>query len=304
MKALVTKTTGLWYEVKSDTAIHVARLRGKFKLENKKTTNPIAVGDWVTIEPNGATKNEWVITGIHERENYIVRQSPRKKGHDHLIASNVDQALIFFTFKSPRTSIGFIDRVLVTLEAYRIPAIILLNKTDLYSQEELDNWAQLTTVYEQLGYRVVKTSLSENQIDLSKLLAKKTTLLVGHSGTGKSTLINQTVSEVSQATSEISSFADKGIHTTTFAEMFFIDEATSLIDTPGIKELGLAEVQPEELDHYFPEMRSRLGQCKFHDCQHTEEPKCAIKQAVEEGEIAFFRYESYLSMLLGEDNRR
>ena len=304
MKALVTKTTGLWYEVKSDTAFHIARLRGKFKLEDKKITNPLAVGDWVTIEPNGDAKNEWVITEIHERDNYIVRQSPRKKGHDHLIASNVDQALIFFTFKSPRTSIGFIDRVLVTLEAYRIPAIILLNKTDLCSQEELENWQQLTAAYEKIGYQVDKTSLTENATDLTKYLSGKTTLLVGHSGTGKSSLINNEVPEVHQTTSEISSFADKGIHTTTFAEMFFIDESTRLIDTPGIKELGLAEVQPEELDHYFPEMRVHLGQCKFHDCQHTEEPNCIIKQAVEDGEIAFFRYESYLSMLLSEDNRR
>lgn len=304
MKALVTKTTGLWYEVKSSTAFHVARLRGKFKLENNKTTNPIAVGDWVTIEPNGESRDEWVITEIHLRDNYIVRQSPRKKGHDHVIASNVDQALIFFTFKSPRTSIGFIDRVLVTLEAYRIPAIILLNKTDLCSDEELANWQQLTEAYKKIGYQIAKTSLIDNPTDLTDLLKSKTTLLIGHSGTGKSSLINNEVPEVTQAVSQISSFADKGIHTTTFAEMFFIDEDTRLIDTPGIKELGLAEVQPEELDHYFPEMRAYLGQCKFHDCQHTEEPNCVVKQAVESNEIAFFRYESYLSMLLAQDNRR
>lgn len=304
MKALVTKTTGLWYVVKSDSAFHVARLRGKFKLEDKKVTNPIAVGDWVTIESNDQAKDEWVITEIHNRTNYIVRQSPRKKGHDHMIASNVDQALVFFTFKSPRTSIGFIDRVLVTLEAYRIPAIILLNKTDLCSEEELKNWHQLKEVYKKIGYQVAETSLTENKTDLTKYLRGKTTLLVGHSGTGKSSLINNEVPDTSQAVSEISSFADKGIHTTTFAEMFFIDESTGLIDTPGIKELGLAEVEPEELDHYFPEMREYLGQCKFHDCQHTEEPNCIIKQAVEESEIAFFRYESYLSMLMSEDNRR
>lgn len=304
MKALVTKTTGLWYEVKNDAVFYAARLRGKFKLENKKTTNPLAVGDWVTIEPNNNATNEWVITEIHNRDNYIARQSPRKKGHAHIIASNVDQALIFFTFKSPRTSIGFIDRVLVTLETYRIPAVILLNKTDLCSQEELDEWEQLSSVYEKIGYQVDKTSLTEDATDLTEYLSGKTTLLVGHSGTGKSSLINNEVSEVHQTTNEISSFADKGIHTTTFAEMFFIDEFTRLIDTPGIKELGLAEIQPEELGHYFPEIRAHLGQCKFHNCQHTEEPNCIIKQAVENGEIAFFRYESYLSMLMSEDNRR
>ena len=194
--------------------------------------------------------------------------------------------------------------MLVTLEAYRIPAFILLNKTDLYSKEELENWDQITEVYRKIGYQVDKTSLTENPTDLTKYLKGKTTLLIGHSGTGKSSLINNEVPEVHQTISEISSFADKGIHTTTFAEMFFIDESTRLIDTPGIKELGLAEVQSEELDHYFPEMRSHLGQCKFHDCQHTEEPNCIVKQAVEDGKIAFFRYESYLSMLLSEDNRR
>ena len=304
MKASVTKTTGLWYEVKSENTIYIARLRGKFKLENNKTTNPIAVGDWVTIEPNDDKGEEWVITEIQLRENYIARQSPRKKGHGHIIASNVDQALIFFTFKSPRTSIGFIDRVLVTLEAFRIPAIILLNKTDLCSDEELANWQQLTEAYEKIGYRIAMTSLTENTTDLSDLLKDKTTLLVGHSGTGKSSLINNEVTDVAQAVSQISSFADKGIHTTTFAEMFFIDKCTRLIDTPGIRELGLAEIQPEELDHYFPEMRVLLGQCKFHNCQHTEEPNCAIKQAVESNDIAFFRYESYLSMLLSQDNRR
>ncbi len=304
MKALVTKTTGLWYEVKSDSVTRVARLRGKFKLEDKKITNPIAVGDWVTIEPNDQSKDEWIITEIHPRDNYIVRQSPRKKGHDHIIASNVDQALIIFTFKSPRTSIGFIDRVLVTLEAFRIPAIILLNKTDICSKEELANWDQIAKVYEKLGYHTEKTCLVNNPTDLFKYFENLNTLLIGHSGTGKSSLINNEVPETTQAVNEISSFADKGIHTTTFAEMFFINEDSTLIDTPGIKELGLSEVEPEELDHYFPEMRVHLGQCKFHDCQHTEEPNCVVKQAVEDGEIAFFRYESYLSMLLSEDNRR
>jgi ribosome biogenesis GTPase len=304
MKGLVTKTTGLWYEVRSDLGTHVARLRGKFKLDDKKVTNPIAVGDWVEITQNEQHKEEWVITEINQRENYIARQSPRKKGHDHIIASNVDQALVFFTFNSPRTSIGFIDRVLVTLEAFRIQAIILLNKTDLCTTEELAQWKAIAEVYEKLGYFTFQTSLVESTNDVSALLQNHTTLLVGHSGTGKSTLINALVPKAKQRVNEISSFANKGIHTTTFAEMFFINDDTRLIDTPGIKELGLSDIEPDELDHYFPEIRAHHNECKFHDCKHTEEPGCIIKQKVEEGEIAYFRYESYLSMLYPDDNRK
>lgn len=303
MKALVVKTTGLWYEVLAEGERKVARLRGKFKLENKKVTNPIAVGDWVDIDQLDK-EDEFVIVNIHPRSNYIARQSPRKKGHDHLIASNVDQAVIFFTFHTPRTSIGFVDRILVTLEAFRIPGMIILNKTDLYSEEELNQWQAIAGVYEKLGYKTSSTQLPDESEKLIEEFSGKSSLLVGHSGTGKSTLINSLVPDADLAVNQISNFSKKGVHTTTFAEMHFLDENSKLIDTPGIKELGLSDIGADELAHYFPEMREFLGQCKYHNCQHTEEPGCLIKQKVEDGEIAFFRYESYLSMLFSEDNRR
>ncbi len=305
MRGLVTKSTGSWYRVLLDQGTEVdARIRGKFKLENKKITNPIAVGDYVGLEENAG---EYVIVEIEERENYIIRQSPRKKHHDHLIAANVDQAVLIATLKMPRTSLGFIDRFLVTLEAFRIPGIILFNKTDLLTEEEKDEVGYLCFLYEKhVGYKCLQTSFIENGLteDLRSLFQGKKTLLSGHSGAGKSTLINLLFPDIDQKVSEVSSFANKGVHTTTFAEMFLIDEDSAVIDTPGIKELGLSEIDPEELAHYFPEMRDLLGQCKFHNCIHTNEPGCAVKAAVEEGIISEERYYSYMSMLESDDNRR
>ncbi len=304
MKGLVIKSTGSWYRVKSEQGINEARLIGKFKLEDKKITNPIAVGDEVVFEPNPGTTDEWLIKEILPRKNYIIRKSPRKKGHDHLIATNVDQAVMIATLKMPKTSLGFIDRFLVTLEAFRIPGVIFFNKTDLLNEKEKEHLIDLAARYYEIGYECTFGSVIENKLGgIREILSNKISLLSGHSGSGKSSLINALVPEVKQKVAEISNFAKKGIHTTTFAEMFFADDM-SVIDTPGIKELGLSEIEPEELGHYFPEFRALLGQCKFNNCLHVEEPGCVVKDALESGEIHYERYISYLSMLEDDDNRR
>lgn len=304
MKALVVKSTGLWYEVQAGEDRLIARLRGKFKLEDKKLTNPLSVGDWVEIEPNQQVENEWVITKIYERENYVIRESPRKKGHDHLIASNIDQGILVVTLKKPRTSLGFIDRFLITLEAFRIPGVILFNKSDLYRAKEMEIISELKPIYESIGYSFHLCQFDkEVDEEVAELLSNKTSLLSGHSGAGKSTFINQLLPDANQEVSEISDFANKGVHTTTFAELFFLDNKTAIIDTPGIKELGLSEIEDEELSHYFPEMRQYLGQCKFHNCLHENEPGCRVKEAIGK-EVSELRYKSYLAILREEDNRK
>ena len=303
MIGLVTKSTGLWYKVKAGDQILDARLKGRFKLENKKITNPIAVGDTVEVEPNRQAENEWVIRKIKARANYLIRQSPRNKRFDHLIASNLDQGVLIVTFREPRTSIGFIDRFLISLEAFRIPGALIFNKKDLYTAKDLSLYDELKYIYEHAGYEVRISSFLEGVSGVRSLFRHKRTLLSGHSGSGKSTLINRLIPSADQTVGKISSITSKGIHATTFAELFFMDDDSSVIDTPGIKELGLAEVEPNELSHYFPEMREYLGSCKFYNCLHKKEPGCIVKKALGK-EISQRRYESYLSILSGSDNRK
>ncbi|MDX1904126.1 MAG: ribosome small subunit-dependent GTPase A [Thermonemataceae bacterium] len=308
MQGIIIRSTGSWYDVKSENQELIkCRLRGKFKTKDLKVTNPIAVGDKVVWEWDDPKEKIGIITDILPRENYIIRKSVHKTAHGHLIAANIDQALIVVTLTSPRTSLGFIDRFLVSAEAYRIPAVIAFNKQDLLDEEDKAYQAELIEIYEEIGYRCLRTSAIQNAgiEDFEKILEGKITLLSGHSGVGKSSLLNAINPNLNLRTSEISNFANKGVHTTTFAEMFELNPNTFIIDTPGIKELGIAEIQPDELSHYFPEMRDYLGTCKFGGrCTHTHEPQCKIIEAVEKGLIALFRYESYVSMLSGEDNRK
>ena len=302
----VVKSTGSWYVVYSEGEMLSCRIRGKLKLQDRKVTNPVAVGEYVKITEECKDESVWVITEIVPRKNYIIRESPRKKAHAHIIASNIDLALILATYTYPKTSLGFIDRFLVTAESYHIPAAIVFNKSDILRDEDLEEVKFILKGYERLGYQVLIISAQEQEdfYELTKILQGKTTLISGHSGVGKSTLINRLVPEAQQKVAKVSNFASKGTHTTTFAEMFFLDEHTAIIDTPGIKEFGLMDISPDELDLYFPEMRDLSDKCKFHNCTHTHEPGCAILAALEQGEINPDRFQSYLSMLENDDNRR
>ena len=307
MKGVVVKSTGSWYLVRdAEGKLHRARLRGKFKLKGMKVSNPLAVGDRVEFDVETTGEDTAVIHKIEDRENYIIRQSTHKTAFSHIIAANLDQALLIVTLVSPRTSFGFIDRFLVTAEAYDIPTILVFNKTDLYDDEMRDYQRQISHMYQQIGYNSITVSAksSEGIAEMNSLLEGKTTLLSGHSGVGKSTLINIIVPDLELKTSEISDFSDKGVHTTTFAEMFEVDKDTYIIDTPGIKELGIVDIPKNQLGHYFPEMRDRMNQCRFNNCTHFNEPGCAIVEAVRHNEISLTRYESYLSMLMGDDNRK
>jgi ribosome biogenesis GTPase len=304
MKGRVFKSTGSWYTVKVDNRYIQCRLRGKLRLDEEKVTNPITVGDWVGITMDN--DSEGIIHEVLPRENYIIRKSTRKKKHSHRLAANIDQAVVVVTLVAPRTSLGFIDRFLVACESFRIPALLAFNKSDLLDSAGLQYYEELKFDYQELGYKTLLMSAATGEgIQLFKEeLTNKTSLIAGHSGVGKSTLLNLLSPEISQRTAEISEAVGKGIHTTTFAEMFEVWENTYVIDTPGIKELGLWNIKDEELSHYFPEMRKYIGQCKYYNCTHIHEPDCAFRAAMEEGKIAPFRYENYLSMLKDDDNRR
>lgn len=305
MRGLVTKSTGSWYLVLGEQGQRVeCRIKGKFRTKGIKTTNPIAVGDWVNyeLEPD---QDSAIITDLEPRRNYIIRRSVNLSKQTQIIGANLDQAILVVTLASPPTSLGFIDRFLVTAEAYDIPAILVFNKLDLFSEEGLDILAEYIAIYEQIGYPcyAVSAQTGENIELIRSLLKDKVTLVSGHSGVGKSTLINALEPAIKLRTGEISDWSDKGKHTTTFAEMIELSFGGKLIDTPGIRELGIVDIEKGELSHFFPEMRARLNACRFHNCRHINEPGCVIIDAVGEGDIESSRYDSYLSIYNNQDTR-
>jgi ribosome biogenesis GTPase len=301
LKALVYKSTGSWFVVKTaDGKAFNARIKGVFRMDAAITsTNPIAVGDEVEIETDEGPESTVSITTIYPRRNYINRQAPSQRRHHHIVAANLDQSLLFATLKDPKTSQGFIDRFLVTCEAYHVPAIIVFNKTDVYRNKEQEMLEAWTDIYSGIGYKVIAMSVKESRgIDeVKELLKDKITLLSGHSGVGKSSFINVLFPHMDLRTQEVSGWSGKGLHTTTFAEMFDLPGGGHIIDTPGIRELGLVNISKQELSHYFPEMRDLVPQCQFNNCLHTNEPGCAVKQAVADGLVSEDRYVSYYKIL-------
>jgi len=304
MKGIVMRSTGSFYNVQGEDDSHYnCRVRGKIRLDDSKETNPIAVGDHVVFDVEG---NDATIKEILPRRNHILRQSVKKTGHSHVLAANVDQAIIVATLAFPRTSLGFIDRFLISAESFRIPQVLVFNKKDMLNEEGEKIQQDLMHLYSAIGVTCFAISaLQEDQQIISEILQDKITLIAGHSGVGKSTLINKLAPHIDQKIGEISDFSAKGTHTTTFAEMFPLDKKTFIIDTPGVKEWGITDMSQQEISDYLPEMRDLRLHCKFGSrCLHLSEPKCAVIEAVHAGTIAISRYESYVSIVLGKDNRK
>jgi len=305
MQGLVMKSTGSWYDVRIEKGEMIrCRLRGKLKLTEIRTTNPVAVGDIVEFEME--KQGGGIISGILPRKNYIIRKSAKIEIFGHIIASNVDQAVLVVSLTFPRTSIGFIDRYLANTESFRIPAKIIFNKADLLDDDLKLLHTDLSRLYTDLGYENVLISAIFDQ-DFGiffKWFEGKKTLLSGHSGVGKSTILNRLDPSLNLATKEVSTFANKGTHATTFATMFELNENSFVIDTPGIRELGMIDMEDWEISHYFPEMRDHLGECRYNNCLHINEPGCKVLELLGEGKIYQSRYKSYIGMVMNEDTRK
>lgn len=299
MKGLVIKSTGSWYEVREleSGTVYSARIRGKFKLLKTRLTNPLAVGDYVDFELE-SDDVAW-ITKIEARNNYLIRKSVNLSKEAHIIASNIDLACFLYTLKSPETSLGFLDRFLACCEAYNIIPLIIFNKTDLLFAEELEIVDNIANLYEEVGYSCIKVSgyTKQNLDDLKEMLTDKVSVFFGHSGAGKSTLVNALQPGLELKTSEISETHQKGKHTTTFAQMHFWNFGGSVIDTPGVREFAMIDVEKEEIQHYFPEIFRKREECKFYNCLHINEPKCAVLDGLETGEIRETRYITYLKLM-------
>lgn len=296
-KGIVIKSTGSWYGVRKENGEQIqCRIRGKFRLQGSRTTNPVAVGDKVDLEKS---EEGYVINRIYERKNYIIRKSTNLSKESHIIASNVDQALLIATISHPETSTVFIDRFLATAEAYNIPAVLVFNKTDLYNEDEQDYLGGLQFLYKAIGYLTLSVSAvtGENIESLRELLKNKITVLSGVSGVGKSSLINRIEPALHLKTAIISDAHDTGKHTTTFAEMFPLSEGGYIIDTPGLRSFGIVDMEKKEISHFFPEIFRKSKDCRFYNCTHLHEPGCAVLEAVEKGEISDSRYWSYRSIM-------
>jgi len=305
MTGLVFKSTGSWYTVKTiNGKVYECRIKGKFRLKGIKSTNPIAVGDYVDFELE-SKNNEvtGIINKIHDRNNYIVRKSVNLSKQTHIIAANVDQVFLLITINNPPTFTSFIDRFLVTAEAYSVKTVLLFNKVDTYDEETLLEVKYLAALYRKIGYECIGISAKtgKNIDKVKQLMTDKVSMFTGHSGVGKSTLINAIEPELDLRTKAISLQHSQGQHTTTFAEMFELSFDARIIDTPGIKGFGVVDMEKEEIGDYFPEFFKLKQDCKFNNCLHIKEPKCAVKEALDNDDIAFSRYRSYLQILEGED---
>lgn len=300
MQATVYKSTGSWYIIKDEAGkFWNARMKGVMKLDDITSTNPVAVGDEVVADIENDKDGTAIITEIKNRNNYINRQSPRHKYQHHIVAANLDQSMLVATIKEPRTSQGFIDRFLVASEMYHVTPFIVFNKSDLYKTKELEKYEQWKAMYEAIGYNVflISAEKKEGVEDVLKLLQNKTTLISGHSGVGKSSFLNVVFPDIHLKTQDVSGWSGKGQHTTTFAEMFDLPYGGRIIDTPGMREFGLVDIEKQEVSHYFPEMRDRLNGCQYNNCLHVNEPDCAIKDAVAKGEVHEDRYVSYVNIM-------
>jgi len=305
LTGLVYKSTGSWYTVKSEQGDFMeCRIKGKFRMKGIKSTNPIAVGDMVDYELD---ENSDAVTGtihnIHDRKNYIVRKSVNLSKQTHIIASNIDVVFLLITINNPPTTTSFIDRFLVTAEAYGIEAILVFNKIDTFDEAMRDEQLYLQYIYSEIGYKFLKVSAIEKKglDELKKMMLGKVSMFSGHSGVGKSTLVNALEPNLSLKTKNISEQSKQGQHTTTFAEMYDLSFDAKIIDTPGIKGFGIVDMEPSEVSGYFPEFFKLQDECKFNNCLHKEEPNCAVKKALEENKIAWSRYNSYLKILEGDD---
>ena len=303
MTGVVTKSTGSWYTIRDKNSQKFqCRIRGKFRMKGIKSTNPITVGDHVNFELE-KNSNTGIITNIHDRKNYIIRKSVNLSKQTHIIAANIDQAFLFITLDNPPTFPSFIDRFLATTEAYSIESVLLFNKIDLYDEKMISKKNTLQNIYTNIGYQCVDLSVNDqiNTDEVEKLMKNKVNMFSGHSGVGKTSMINLIDSNLKLKIAEISSQHKQGQHTTTFAEMFSLPFGGYIIDTPGIKGFGVVDFEQNEISDFFREFFSIKHHCKFNNCLHVNEPKCAIKVALEKGEIASSRYKSYLQILYGED---